>query len=102
MSDRTAWMNVVAKAWQDEEFKHKLLSNPKKVLEEAGVEVPGGAEIAIHEQSTNKFNLILPGKPSSISNTYIDDLIAGCGGECKYIDTSEATASTATNMNCDC
>jgi hypothetical protein len=43
----------VAKAWFDEEFKRKLMADPKSVLKENGVEVPEGIEIKVVE-NTNK------------------------------------------------
>ena len=42
---------VIAKAWSDTAFKSRLLSNPKAVLIEAGVEVPAGVSVKVVEDT---------------------------------------------------
>jgi len=38
---------VIARAWRDPEFKDRLLSDPKDVLTQAGLELPPGLEIKV-------------------------------------------------------
>ncbi len=54
---------VVAKAWSDEDFKAKLMADPKSVLKENGVEVPDDIEIKVVENSDKQVHFILPPKP---------------------------------------
>ncbi len=53
----------MAKAWQDAEFKSKLMADPKSVLKENGVELPEGLDVKIVENTSNCINLILPMPP---------------------------------------
>ena len=54
---------VVAKAWSDESFKKRLLTEPKTVLEEVGIEVPAGTEVKIVEQTQDVMYIVLPFRP---------------------------------------
>jgi hypothetical protein len=43
------WSQVVARAWCDQDFKERLLSDPRNVLSEHGVDVPEGTEVQVVE-----------------------------------------------------
>lgn len=58
---------VVAKAWTDPDFKKRLLSDPKEVLSENGVDVRGASEVHMHENTGDVLHLVLPAKPAGIS-----------------------------------
>jgi hypothetical protein len=60
---------VIAKAWSDEAFKERLLSEPKTVLETEGIKAPEGAEVMAVEQTEKKFYFVIPAKPQDISIT---------------------------------
>ncbi len=47
----------VTKAWSDEEFKAKLMADPKSVLKENGVDVAEALEVGIDEN----FRLLFSG-----------------------------------------
>jgi Nitrile hydratase, alpha chain len=55
--------HVIVKAWTDEVFKQRLLTNPMQVLQEEGVEVPKGMEVRAVENTEKVFNLVIPQKP---------------------------------------
>ncbi len=44
---------VIAKAWTDDGFKVRLLSDPATLLKEEGVEIPPGVEVRIVEDTVN-------------------------------------------------
>jgi hypothetical protein len=66
---------IIAKAWMDEGFKQRLLSDPSTVLKEEGVEIPPGVEVRIVEDTANVHHLLLPMKPSRMELP--DDQLAG-------------------------
>jgi hypothetical protein len=43
------WSQVVARAWCDQEFKERLLSDPRNALAEHGMDVPEGTEVQVVE-----------------------------------------------------
>ncbi|MBW4510397.1 MAG: NHLP leader peptide family RiPP precursor [Scytonematopsis contorta HA4267-MV1] len=56
---------IIIKAWQDENFKQELLSNPKAVFErESGIKAPDGMQVTILEESPLHYYMVLPVKPS--------------------------------------
>ncbi|MGA2704140.1 MAG: NHLP leader peptide family RiPP precursor [Isosphaeraceae bacterium] len=59
------WAKVVARAWTDEGFKQRLLSEPEAVLKEAGLQVAEGVQINMLENTNRLANLVLPAKPAS-------------------------------------
>jgi len=57
---------IIQRAWEDQAFKEKLLTDPKGTIEaELGVTLPEEIEIFIHEQTPTKLHLILPMKPDT-------------------------------------
>ena len=57
---------IITRAWNDPEFKTKLLASPKRTIEEAlGITLPADIEIFVHEQTPTALHLILPTKPDT-------------------------------------
>ena len=54
---------VVARAWDDEAFKGRLLAEPKAVLAQEGVPFPPEVEVRIHENTPTAVHLALPPRP---------------------------------------
>ncbi len=50
--------------WSDEGLKSRLLSNPKPVLREFGLQIPDGVSVQVHENTPTLINAVLPVKPS--------------------------------------
>ncbi|HEV3263782.1 MAG TPA: NHLP leader peptide family RiPP precursor [Gemmataceae bacterium] len=76
------WAQLVARAWEDEHFKRRLLSEPAAVLEEEGIEVPPGREVRVAEdeaeaQADGVVTLTLPAKPRSEDLVEEDLSLAG-------------------------
>jgi hypothetical protein len=59
-----AYGKVVAKAWSDEDFKAKLLADPKTVLKENGLEFPEDVELRVEETTDKIVHLFLPPEPT--------------------------------------
>ncbi len=57
------WAKIVAQAWADGDFKARLLADPAAVLREAGVEVPPGVSLQVHESTADTVYLVLPASP---------------------------------------
>ena len=47
LSDELVWSRIVARAWCDEDFLKRLLSDPRGVLAEHDLEVPPGTEVEV-------------------------------------------------------
>jgi hypothetical protein len=43
------WGQIVARAWEDDAFRRRLLAEPERVLREEGIDVPAGAAIRVIE-----------------------------------------------------
>ncbi len=74
-----AYSRVVARAWEDEGFKQRLLADPRAVLQAEGVTFPAGAEVRILESTNQLVYLPLPPKPAGLSAEELSG-IAGGGG----------------------
>ena len=67
------WAKVIAQAWVDEEFKAKLLADPKAVLKAEGIEFPDNIKLNLTEAKEDELNLTLPLKPADLTGS-VEDL----------------------------
>ncbi len=56
---------VHAKAMKDAAFRRSLKRNPRKALTEAGMKVPAGVKIKVHENSASTVHFVLPRKKAA-------------------------------------
>ncbi len=63
------WAKVIAQAWVDEEFKAKLLADPKAVLKAEGIEIPENIKLNLTEAKEDELNLTLPLKPDGLEGS---------------------------------
>jgi len=59
------YAKLVAKAWSDESFKEKLLTDSRAVLEGEGIIVPPGVDVKVVEQTDTQLFMVIPIKPLS-------------------------------------
>lgn len=64
------WARIVARSWDDEEFRQRLLANPGAVLREAGFDLPDDVEVEVvdrvpDEPSEGVTCVELPGYPEA-------------------------------------
>ena len=76
------WGQIVAEAWQDDDFKKRLMANPSAVLKQRGMDVPGGVQVRVVENNDQVVHLLLPAKPQDELSEEALDAVAGglCGG----------------------
>ena len=70
---------LVAKAWSDEGFKARLLTNPKAAMAEVGMDAPEGVEIEVVESTQEKAYLFILPKPpvGELSDEDLDKVSGG-------------------------
>jgi hypothetical protein len=90
------WGQIVGRAWADDDFSQRLLSDPVSVLKEYGMTPPAGLRIEVladpdlvPDDTADVMHLVLPGKPSA-SELSEEDMCSlggavgadrcGCGG----------------------
>ena len=87
LSEELVWSQIVARAWCDEGFMKRLLSDPRAVLAEHDLEAPPGTEVevvlgtevAVHDTDTVR-RFILPASPSH--DLTEEDLAGGAVAYC--------------------
>lgn len=57
---------IIAKAWTDEAFKQKLISQPSETLREEGVETPPDVELRVVENTDKQVYIVLPPRPADV------------------------------------
>jgi hypothetical protein len=81
---------IVAKAWADDEYKQRFISDPAAVLREEGVELPDGMNFKVLEAKENENWIVLPPKPADeYSAEMSEERLAAvacmmCVGLCKF------------------
>jgi len=68
---------IIAKCWADEGFKRKLLADPAPTLKAEGVELPAGLSVKALENSDKVFHLVIPAKPTELSDKDLEEVAAG-------------------------
>lgn len=67
MSSEILKQKIVQKAWEDNSFRERLLSNPKAALKEAfGVDVPDHVGLKAIEETDTEFVLVIPANPAKV------------------------------------
>ncbi len=51
---------VAAKAADDDSYRQRLLDDPAAVLSDAGITVPTGVTVVVHENTDEQIHLVLP------------------------------------------
>jgi hypothetical protein len=81
------WSQIVARAWCDEGFMKRLLSDPRAVLAEHGLEVPPGTEVEVVpgtevevDDTGSVRRFVLPASPSH--ELMEEDLVGGAVAYC--------------------
>jgi hypothetical protein len=54
---------LAARAADDEEFRRELIEDPDRVLREAGIKIPEGVTVFVHENTHHEIHLVLPSCP---------------------------------------
>lgn len=65
---RSAWPQVVGKAWADPGFRKELTENPTAVLKGMGIELPEGHQVVVYEDSPDRSHLVIPQAPLELSS----------------------------------
>jgi hypothetical protein len=87
ISEDLLWSQIVARAWCDEDFMQRLLSEPRAVLAEYDLHGPPGSEVAVEIGPEVKVvdigrvrRFLLPDRPTE--EVAIEDLFGGAVSWC--------------------
>jgi hypothetical protein len=79
--EQTKQMNkIIAKCWADEGFKTRLLADPAATLKAEGTDVPAGLTVMAVENTEKVFHLVIPAKPTDLSDEDLDKVAGGTLG----------------------
>ena len=71
--------HVAMKAAEDDEFRARLVADPRGTLEaETGMRIPDGYRLHVHEESATDAHLVLPPKPE-LSREQLQQVHGGMG-----------------------
>ena len=87
--------HIIAKAWKDEAYKQKLLSNSKGVIEqEFNVQLPKEVNVQVMEENPTSLYFVLPARPEILGQEISDEQLAVIAGGVS-VDTVRIVAATA-------
>ena len=81
MNDSTQkFQAIIAKAWNDDAFKQKLIDEPKQTLADEGIELPDDKTITVLADTDQVSHLVIPNKPDELSDEALENAAGGlCG-----------------------
>ena len=63
---RQAQGRIIGRAWEDQAFKAKLLSDPRAAIEQAsGIKLPAGVSVKVLEETEDTLYFVIPSSPLS-------------------------------------
>ena len=73
------YYQLVARAWRDEGFKRRLLSDPLTVLKEHGLQVPEETkQVKVVEDTPDLKHFVLPAKVAHFTEENVPDNLICC------------------------
>ena len=75
---KNAMAQLFAACWKDEALKARFMSDPKAVLAEHGLEVPGNLDVKVVENADDCVHITMPAPPSGDLSD--DELEQAAGG----------------------
>jgi hypothetical protein len=75
--------SLFAACWKDEALKARLMSDPKAVLAEHGMDVPDGMDVKVVENADNCVHITMPAPPTGhlqLSDEELSHAAAGGAG----------------------
>ena len=76
---------LFAACWKDEALKARLMSDPKAVLAEHGMDVPDGMDVKVVENADNCVHITMPAPPIGSMELSDEELSNAAGGFCSEI-----------------
>ena len=70
---------ILAKCWLDDSFKQKLMADPLGTLTAEGATMPDGLSVKVLENTDKVFNLVIPAKPTDLTDADLDKVAGGFG-----------------------
>jgi hypothetical protein len=61
------WIQIIGKAWMDDQFKNQLLCDPGAVLKAHGIPVPAGVTVKAVENTDKVIFVTVPAKPQGLT-----------------------------------
>jgi hypothetical protein len=78
MDDQTTqYQQLIAKAWADEGFKQRLLSDPVATMKAEGIDVPAGVAFHAVEDTETRRTLVIPPQPTELSEQDLAGVVGG-------------------------
>jgi hypothetical protein len=68
---------IIARCWEDEEFKKRLMADPAKTFDAEGVRIPAGVSIRVVEDTDQVRTLIIPPAPSHLDDNQLMGITGG-------------------------
>lgn len=102
MNIQEVYEKVTKKAWEDEAFKEKLLSDPRAAIrEEAGIEIPEAVKVTIYESKPDDLHFVLPVNPGKAAAELSDnelDQVAGGKGDISSVEVTNGGTYVKTDI----
>ena len=80
LTQRSSAAKLFVACWKDEALKARFMSDPKAVLAERGVDIPGGIDVKVVENTDNCVHITMPAAPAGDGELSDEELSNVAGG----------------------
>ena len=91
--ERNQLAELFAACWKDDALKQRFMSDPKAVLAEYDMPVPGGMDVKVVENADNCVHITMPMAPDGHHNLSDEELTSAAGG-CNAANAQDAGSNT--------
>ncbi|MGW4408568.1 NHLP leader peptide family RiPP precursor [Nonomuraea sp. NPDC004702] len=63
---------LVARAWDDPEFKERLLNDSDTLFRDNGIQLPDGVSVQVHENTEGAWHFVLPAHCEDLSDEELE------------------------------
>jgi hypothetical protein len=90
---------IVARAWQDDEFRRQFVTDPKRQFEERlGFKLPDALRMTVHEEDENSLHFVIPMKPKEALGELSDEELETVSGGTDVVTTVSVTVIVALSI----
>jgi hypothetical protein len=86
------WAEVIGMAWADDDFRSRLLADPKREMAQLGIDVAGLGDLRVVDEGPSETVLVVPRRPARLTAADKPKPDGGTTGDCQAPTTGDCVS----------